>query len=182
MTKRTLKIKYPEFPTTGNFPLIYDERGFFSPSVLQDSWIQSNLSFNEKPFIFRGMHYQEGSYAQKKIVQVITGRIVDFVIDIRRDSESFGEVNSWTLEAGNMIEVPRGYAHGFLTLQENTLIQYFVDNVYSPHHEGSIAWNTVDGVFDEIIEHVQKPSNVIISAKDAKAETWDDFAERMLQF
>jgi dTDP-4-dehydrorhamnose 3,5-epimerase len=179
--KRSLKIDYEDVPLLQNFPLFRDERGYFSPTVLQDSWIQSNISFNEKPLVFRGMHYQEGSFSQSKLVKVFSGKIIDFIVDIRPESINFGTVESFLMEPGNVILVPRGYAHGFLTLEPNTLVEYFVDNSYSPKHEGAIAWNTLEEV-EEIVREILEEENqkMIILEKDKNAESWEQFTERIL--
>jgi dTDP-4-dehydrorhamnose 3,5-epimerase len=177
--KRSMKISYDDFPSVKKFHLFHDERGFFSPMVLKDSWLQSNLSYNESPFVFRGLHYQEGSYAQSKTIQVVTGKIVDFIVDIRPESESFGEAESFFMNPGDCIEIPRGYAHGFLTLEPQTLVQYFVDNVYSPKHEGCIVWNSVESVANDIFQ-VASVDKLVINQKDREAESWEDFKTRVL--
>lgn len=92
---------------------------------------------------FRGLHYQEDPYCQTKIVQCIDGKVLDVVVDCRKDSPTYGQYTYVVLdsEVGNFFVVPRGFAHGFLALTDNAKFQYFVDNTYSPKHEGGIAWD-----------------------------------------
>lgn len=179
--KRSMKIDYNDLPSVKKFHLFHDERGFFSPVVLKDSWLQSNLSYNEKPFVLRGLHYQEGSYAQSKTIQVVTGKIIDFIVDIRPESSTFGESESFFMETGDCIEIPRGYAHGFLTLEPQTLVQYFVDNVYSPKHEGCIVWNSIENVLNTVLQsaNIEK---LVINHKDKEAESWEEFKTRILPY
>lgn len=177
---RSMKISYFDVPKIEKFPLFRDERGFFSLTPLKDSWTQGNISFNEKIFVFRGVHYQEGSYAQSKCIQVYTGKIADYIVDIRPESRTFGEVESFILEPGDCITIPRGYAHAFLTLAPNTIVQYFVDNVYSKQHEGSIAWDSIVYMEDEILELVEDRTKIVISKKDQEGETWENFEKRVL--
>lgn len=175
-----MKVHYDDVPNVEKFPLFHDERGFFSPTPLKESWTQGNISFNEKQFVFRGVHYQEGSYAQSKCIQVYTGKIADFIVDIRPESKQFGEVESFILEQGDCITIPRGYAHAFLTLEPNTIVQYFVDNTYSKQHEGSIAWDSIVDLEDEILELIDDRTKLIISKKDKEAETWENFEQRVV--
>lgn len=172
---------YNDFPTVNKFNLFHDERGFFSPISLKNEWVQSNLSFNEKPFVFRGLHFQEGDYAQTKIIHVVTGKIIDFIVDIRPESSTFGESKAFFMESGDYIDIPRGYAHGFLTLEPQTLVQYFVDNIYSPRHERSIVWNSLKNVKNDILQ-VANIEKLIINQKDREAETWDEFVNRILPY
>ena len=180
--KRSLKLNYNDLPCIEKFSLFRDERGYFSPTILEDSWVQGNISYNERAFTFRGLHYQEGSFAQSKCVRVLSGKIIDFIIDIRPESINFGSTENFLMEPGNVILVPRGYAHGFFTLEPNTLVEYFVDNVYSPKHEGAIAWNTVEEI-EEMVREILEEENgkMVILDKDQYAENWEEFKERSSQ-
>jgi len=142
-----------------------DHRGTFAPlslSSLDKDWIQSNISFNPKKNTFRGLHFQIGGYEQSKLIKVITGIIVDFIVDIRKDSPNYLKVYEYVLNPGEELYVPRGFAHGFLTIEENTVVQYLVDNIYSPENEGSIHWK----LFPEIVTSITRHQNGILSEDD----------------
>ena len=131
-------------------PIFSDERGFFSPSLIEneikklgfEKVVQVNRSFNKKGVI-RAFDFQKGEFSQAKIVEVLTGKIIDFSIDLRKDSDTYGMVYSQILEAMDrkQILIPRGFAHGFLALEDDTLFQYYVDNVYSPENEDGFSWD-----------------------------------------
>jgi len=179
------KVDYNDVIEVKKFPLLRDERGFFSPTILKNEWVQSNFSYNEKALTFRGMHYQEGSFAQQKTVQVYSGKILDIVKDIRPESNTFGAVDAFYLEPGEFIVVPRGFAHGFVTLEPSTIIQYFVDNDYSPKNEGIISWKTcLTEDIEEMIFKLRDELNLqlTISDKDDKAESWKSFCERVMNY
>ena len=137
-------------PYTLNQPVYKDHRGSFTPIDITGEWVQSNLSINDDIFTFRGLHFQESSKSQNKLVSVIQGKIIDFVVNIDKTSEDFGKVENFVLESGNSVMVPKGYAHGFLTLQSGTIVNYLVDEEYSPEHEISIKWESVEDVKESI--------------------------------
>lgn len=149
-----------------------DHRGTFAPLSLYSldkDWIQSNVSFNPKKGTFRGLHFQIGDFAQAKLIKVITGTIIDFIVDIRIDSPNYLKVYEFIVNPGEELYVPRGYAHGFLTTEDNTVVQYLVDNIYSPENEGSIYWKEFPEIVDTIKEYqdgVLNEGELIISEKD----------------
>lgn len=129
-----------------------DQRGFFMESFnekefnkcgLPTSFIQDNHSLSEEKGILRGLHYQLNPMAQSKIVRVITGAIFDVVVDLRIDSDTYKQWEGFFLSSQNhrMLIVPKGFAHGFCTLTENTNVCYKVDQYYSPEHDRGIMWN-----------------------------------------
>jgi dTDP-4-dehydrorhamnose 3,5-epimerase len=132
-----------------------DERGFFSetysaaklkPLGLPDFWVQDNHSYSAPKHTLRGLHYQIAPFAQDKLVRVTRGSILDVAVDIRRGSPTFGK---WvTLEvsakAWNQILVPKGFAHGFITLEPDTEVIYKVTSLYSPECDRGIRWNDPD--------------------------------------
>jgi len=158
-----------------------DHRGIFAPlslSTLNIKWIQSNISVNPKKSTFRGLHFQVGEYAQSKLIKVITGSIIDFIVDIRPESESYLKTFIYYLLPGDELLVPKGFAHGFLTTEDNTVVQYLVDNDYSPNNEGSIYWKEVYEVFEVIQEYMDGDLNeddIIISKKDLITKNFDGF-------
>jgi dTDP-4-dehydrorhamnose 3,5-epimerase len=131
---------------------IGDNRGFFSEvfskKILADAgigveFVQDNHSLSAKKGVVRGMHYQLPPIAQDKLLRVVHGAILDVVVDVRKNSPTFGKYYAVELSADNwkQIFVPIGYAHGFVTLAPNTEVLYKVSNFYSPQHERAFRWN-----------------------------------------
>ena len=130
----------------------FDERGVFIESLRQNilkdainqsiNFVQENIVRSKKN-VFRGLHFQKTPYSQSKLVSVQNGKILDFVIDLREGSKTFGESYSINLSSDNNLSlfVPADFAHGYLTLEENTVVSYKVDNYYSPSHEEGIRYN-----------------------------------------
>jgi len=152
-----------------------DERGFFaetySKRTLADAgfdleFVQDNLSHSRRAGTLRGLHYQAPPFAQTKLVQVIRGRVLDVAVDIRQASTSFGEhvTAELSAESGEQILVPVGFAHGFCTLEPDTVVTYKVTNYYSAAHDLGIYWN--DPTLK--INWPFKAEDVEISLKDSK--------------
>ncbi len=152
-----------------------DGRGYFE-SVTKEEL--ENLGFkgiyqvsNSKSGkgIVRGLHFQKDPYCQAKVVRCHRGAVIDVVVDMRKDSETYGKWTSALLtpENGRMLYVPRGFAHGFISLKDDTLFEYYVDNKYMPKYEGGILWNDPSlGInWDEIFKeyNINEP---ILSEKD----------------
>lgn len=127
-----------------------DARGYFMETWRQDlfdqnvrktTFIQDNESKSSYG-VFRGFHYQKGEYAQAKLVRVIKGTVLDFAIDIRKSSKTFGQYVAVELSEKNkkQLFVPRGFAHGFAVLSQEAIFTYKVDNVYAPQAEAGIRW------------------------------------------
>jgi dTDP-4-dehydrorhamnose 3,5-epimerase len=123
---------------------------------------------NPKKFTLRGLHYQSGETSQAKLVKVINGRILDFVVDLRKSLRSYNNCQFFEMKGGDELIVPRGFAHGFITLEENTIVQYLVDNDYSPKTEGSLLWSSFSEIKNEILrlDSTFDESSIIISEKD----------------
>lgn len=129
-----------------------DERGFFMETFQEKRYqetlendvhfVQDNLSVSKKG-VLRGLHYQIPPFAQAKLVQVTRGKAQDVVVDIRDGSPTFGQHVTVELSAENhhQLFIPAGFAHGFLTLEDDTLFQYKCSNAYSKEHERGILWN-----------------------------------------
>ena len=129
-----------------------DERGYFFESFHQAKFnafvgkevrfVQDNESKSDKN-VLRGLHFQAPPYAQGKLVRVIQGSVLDVALDIRKSSPTYGQHVSFVLSAENKIQayIPEGFAHGFLTLEHETIFQYKCTNYYAPETEGSILWN-----------------------------------------
>ena len=125
-----------------------DPRGWFSESynqrtckaVTTTSFVQDNVSFNKKKFTFRGLHFQTGPFQQSKLIRVDQGAIVDLVLDLRVKSKTYLKMITVKLDDQNkkQLFIPKGLAHGFLTLTPNTKVFYKVDQFYSPKHDQGI--------------------------------------------
>lgn len=151
-----------------------DARGWFCESYSEKvfnadgffySFIQDNHSFSEKKGTLRGLHYQAEPKAQTKLVRCTKGSVFDVAVDLRRGSPTYkkwvGEILSQ--ENFKQLLIPKGFAHGFLTLTDDTEVQYKVDNFYSPEHERSICFDDPEFSIDWGIE---KP---LLSDKDRNA-------------
>jgi dTDP-4-dehydrorhamnose 3,5-epimerase len=130
-----------------------DERGHFFESYnkplfeslgLPMNFVQDNQSFSTKG-VLRGLHFQTEPFAQGKLVRVITGQVLDVAVDIRPDSPTFGQYETFLLDAklANMAWIPEGFAHGFVAL-EDSIFSYKCTNVYSKASEGGIRWDDPD--------------------------------------
>ena len=108
---------------------------------------------------------KKGEKAQAKFITVIRGAILDFLVDLRHGS--FEETYFFKLSPGEQVYVPKGFAHGFLALENDTIIQYLVDNEYSPRDEISFDWKSNDTVKELVLAEVGTEENLLLSAKDA---------------
>ena len=154
-----------------------DERGFFARTFCQQEFrqqelvtniVQVNNSMAVHKGTLRGMHYQLPPKAETKIVRCIQGALHDIIIDLRSDSPTFGQHHGVTLTAENrqMFYVPKGFAHGFLTLEEQTEAFYFVDEFYSPDHERGIRWNDPTFSIQWPLKQIGLSEPAVVSAKD----------------
>ena len=141
-----------------NINTFLDNRGKFIPYNLE-GWDQMNISINEKIFTFRGLHYQTKPY-QTKLVKVIQGKVLDFLYDIKTDTVEVYELNQ-----DNELLVTSNYAHGFLTLEPNTIFTYLVSGDYNPKSEHSIVWDTIPAI-KSIINYTIRDNKLTISEKD----------------
>ena len=151
----------------GFFARVYCEREF-AEAGLVNHYVQVNNSLSAKKGALRGMHYQLAPSSEVKLVRCVRGALWDAVLDLRPDSPTFGKWFGAELTAENrlMMYVPRGFAHGFVTLTEDTEAFYLVSDFYAPQEERGIRWN--DPRFG--IEWPVEPTE--ISAKDA---AWPDY-------
>jgi dTDP-4-dehydrorhamnose 3,5-epimerase len=129
-----------------------DERGFFARAFCENEFaalglatrfVQANNSLSAHRGTLRGMHYQLAPMAETKLVRCIRGALYDVLLDLRLGSPTFGQSFGTELTAENrrMMYVPKGVAHGFVTLSDDTEAFYFVDQIYSPDHERGVRWN-----------------------------------------
>lgn len=136
-------------------PEVYkDDRGYFFESFrkdllqqmgIPDNFVQDNESKSQKG-VLRGLHFQNPPHAQGKLVRVVKGAVLDAAVDIRKGSPTYGEYMTVELTEENktMLWIPEGFAHGFLTLRDETIFQYKCTNYYNKGSEGSILWNDPD--------------------------------------
>ena len=134
-------ILSPRNDNRGFFMRTFDDAAF-KENGLDRNWVQENHSRSENKGIIRGLHFQLPPFSETKMVRCINGSVLDVFVDLRKDSETFGQWDSIELSADNkkMIHIPRGFAHGFCTLTETSEVVYKVDNFYSPENERGLLW------------------------------------------
>jgi dTDP-4-dehydrorhamnose 3,5-epimerase len=156
-----------------------DPRGYFFESYnqkvleeigLKENFVQDNQSLSQKG-VLRGLHMQAPPHAQGKLVRVIKGAVLDVVVDVRKKSPTYGKYFSIELNEQNktMFWVPAGFAHGFLTLQDNTIFHYKCTEYYNKESEACIFWNDKD---INVNWNVENPT---LSAKDVTGTPFKDF-------
>ncbi len=171
------KLKIPDLVIIE--PAVFsDERGFFMDTYRYDdfakfginySFVQDCLSLSIKKGVVRGLHYQKGPMAQSKLVSVSSGEIFDVTVDIRKGSPYYGKWLSVVLSAENKrgLYIPAGFAHGFCTLSDMSVVVYKYTSIYSEQHYRGIIWNDTSIGIDWPIK------NPILSEKDAKLPVLD---------
>lgn len=159
-----------------------DARGFFSETWsarrlaeagIDAAFVQDNHSYSAEAGTVRGLHYQRPPAAQGKLVRVARGAILDVAVDVRRGSPDYGRWVAETLSAENGVQlwVPRGFLHGFVTLEPDTDVIYKVDAYYAPDCDGAVRFDDPDLAVDWGID----PSRAVLSDKDAAAPAFRDF-------
>lgn len=150
-----------------------DDRGYFFESFNENSFqratgisvefVQDNQSKSSKG-VLRGLHYQTGDYAQAKLVRVLKGKVLDVCVDLRDDSDTFGQYFSIILDAvaHQQLFIPKGFAHGFVVLEDDTLFSYKCDAYYNKVSESGIIYNDIDLNIDWQFDE----KDLIISDKD----------------
>jgi dTDP-4-dehydrorhamnose 3,5-epimerase len=149
-------MNFTETPLAGAFiidvQVIEDERGFFARTWAAEEFqrrgidptlFQCNLAWNKRKGTLRGMHFQRPPFQEVKIVRCTRGAVLDVIIDLRRDSPTFRQWTSVELDADSrrMLYVPKGLAHGYLTLTDDVEVYYHVSAQYEPTHATGVAWN-----------------------------------------
>jgi dTDP-4-dehydrorhamnose 3,5-epimerase len=159
-----------------------DERGSFFENWnlnkfkeigVNDNFVQDNESISSKG-VLRGLHFQNPPYAQSKLVRAIKGSVLDVAVDIRLNSPTYGLYYSVVLSDKNFKSffIPKGFAHGFISLEDNTIFSYKCSDFYNKDSEGSIAWNDNDLAIDWQL------FNPILSTKDSNAQCFKDFKSK----
>lgn len=157
-----------------------DDRGFFYESYNETKYneilgsemqfVQDNISISKKN-VLRGLHFQKPPFAQGKLVTVLRGSVIDVAVDLREKSETYGQYQLVELSENNKLQfwIPAGFAHGFCSLEDDTIFAYKCSNYYSPQHEETIMWNDPDLAID------WKIINPIVSDKDKIGKYFNTF-------
>ena len=155
----------------GVFYETYNQKIFERATGLKTDFVQDNQSISAKG-VLRGLHYQTGKMAQAKLVRVVKGKVLDIVVDLRKDSETFGKSFSVVLDDLENLQlfVPRGFAHGFITLSKQSIFSYKCDNYYDKASESGIIYNDATLALDW---HLPK-EEFIISEKDLELPTFEE--------
>lgn len=177
-----MEIKPLKLPGSYEITLdrIGDSRGYFMRTYsrqilaehgLQNEWAQENQSLSTGIDTIRGLHFQNPPFAETKLVRVVRGAILDFFVDLRKDSATFRQWDSIELSEDNdkCVYIPKGFAHGFKTLTENVLVEYKIDVSYQAAAVSGVRWNDPDLAVAWEVE------NPIISARDAELQFFADF-------
>lgn len=161
-----------------------DERGSFLKAFERDIYLRHGIDMRIFETFYtrsakgtvRGLHFQR-RHSQDKLVQVLRGAVYDVAVDLREGSETFGKWEGFYLTAENrqLLYIPKGFAHGFLALDEDTLFSYLCGDRYDPESDGGIRWNDPQLVINWPLERVEK---VILSDKDAALPGFQAFLEQ----
>lgn len=154
-----------------------DNRGLFfetyNAKFLKDlgiinNFCQDNFSYSASKNTIRGLHFQKKPTVQSKLVLPLRGKIFDVIVDLRKDSKDYLKVTSYILDANepSCLYVPKGFAHGFCTFEDNVCVLYKVDEYYSPTDDGGIIWNDPDLAINWPLD-----GDPVISEKDARLPT-----------
>lgn len=160
-----------------------DHRGFFTESYSEEdfkvagitaNFVQDNHSLSSQAGVLRGLHFQKGESAQTKLIRVVTGAVLDVIVDIRKGSPTYGKWEGYILSEANhrQLLVPKGFAHGFVTLTDNVNFLYKCDNYYNAEADGGIA-------FDDPALAIDWPIDIkkaILSEKDQHHPTLKEFS------
>ena len=135
------------------------------------NFVQDNESESSRG-VLRGLHFQNPPYTQAKLVRCLKGRVLDVVLDLRKDSKTYGMFESIVLSSENkeQLFVPNGFAHGFIVVSKSALLSYKVDNYYNPDSESGVLWNDLDLNIDWKINKKE----IIVSEKDKSLPTFNN--------
>jgi len=148
----------------GNFLEIFNKKIFKDKTGLEIDFVQDNQSTSQRG-VLRGLHMQKGILSQAKLVRVVKGSVLDVIVDVRKDSLTYGKHFSIELSEANykQLFVPRGFLHGFVTLEDGTIFSYKCDNAYNKEAELGVTYNDKDLNINWKIPSV----DIILSEKDA---------------
>lgn len=162
--------------------VIQDYRGYFAEVYRKDAlekcgidvnFVQNNQSFSKYVNVVRGLHFQTPPFAQDKLVRALRGRILDVAVDIRQGSPTYGRHFTLELSGENMKQlfIPKGFAHGFVTLEDEVEVSYMTSSYYSPDHDAGIFW--ADPAL--AIPWGIRTDDTIVSTRDAQLPTLSKF-------
>ena len=153
----------------------YDKRGYLQEIYLKKN-LKKNFKFSFITFsrrnVFRGFHFQSKNQ-QVKLIYLVKGSLLDIVIDLRRRSNNFGKAYRFKLREKNILYIPKGFAHGFLTLSAENVLLYYMTNYRDAKNENGIVWN------DKNLKIKFPVKKLIISKKDKKLNTFDEFLRKI---
>lgn len=154
----------------GYFMRAYDE-AIFREQRLTTAWVQENQASSIRRGVVRGLHFQKPPHAETKLVRAVVGAVLDVFVDLRKGSPTYGQWDSVELTASNMnyVYVPKGFAHGYCTLTDESVVFYKVDSRYAQEAEGGIRWNDPD------LAITWPAENPLLSPKDMKLPLLRDF-------
>ena len=160
-----------EIPKIINNKCYYDKRGYLKEIYLRKNFkknfIFSLVTFSKKN-VFRGFHFQQKKQ-QTKLIYLVKGALLDIVIDLRKKSKNFGKVFKFKLKEKNILYIPKGFAHGYVSLSKESILIYYMNNYRDSKSESGIRWN------DKKLKIHFPYRNLIISKKDRKLKTFDFF-------
>lgn len=166
---KNLKFKTFE-DSRGYFSEIYNKENLINNGI-EDHFVQDNESFSLKKYTLRGLHFQITPFAQSKLVRVIKGSIMDVYVDLRKNSKNYMSYGSTELnQDSGYLYIPTGFAHGFVTLEKETLVSYKVNKYYNKDAELGIKWNDPSFAIDWSINY----SKIILSEKDSNLPLWQE--------
>lgn len=165
-------------------PRFRDARGFFSETYsgkafaaagIDIAFVQDNHSLSTRRWTVRGLHFQVPPHAQDKLVRVVRGSVLDVAVDLRRGSPTYGKHVKTLLSAQewNQVFIPRGFAHGYCTLEADTEVLYKVSDYYSPEHDKGILWTDPDLGIDWPVG----AGEAVVSEKDRRLPVLKDLPE-----
>ena len=153
----------------------YDKRGYLQEIYLKKN-LKKNFKFSLITFsrrnVFRGFHFQSKNQ-QVKLIYLVKGSILDIVIDLRRRSNNFGKAYRFKLREKNILYIPKGFAHGYLSLSAENVLLYYMTNYRDAKNENGIVWN------DKKLKIKLPVKKLIISKKDKKLNTFDEFLRKI---
>jgi dTDP-4-dehydrorhamnose 3,5-epimerase len=160
----------------GFFYEFFNEKKFKELTQLDIHFIQDNLAKSDRG-VLRGLHFQQGEYAQAKLVSVLQGSVLDVIVDIRKNSPTFGQHFTVVLNAKNkkQLFIPSGFAHGYLCLEDQTLFFYKIDNVYNKESESGIIFNDKDLNIDWNFDI----NKLILSDKDKILQSFKEYSSKI---
>ena len=160
----------PKNDDRGYFMRTFDD-AIFNAFGLVTLWSQENQALSGRKGVIRGLHFQAPPHSETKLLRAVQGAVYDVFVDIRKDSKSYGQWDAVTIaaESNNMVYIPKGFAHGYCVLADETIVLYKVDTPYAPESEGGIRW---DDKTLNIPWPVKEPH---LSAKDRALPSFGDF-------